>query len=189
MHAANTPLLTLAIVWSTAVGCSAGDHSEVSGIIDAGGETASGGINGKGGGVSGGMANGGATGSVTGGNTAGGAVTGGNAAGGSSSSCGDAPVMARYAACSVAANAQSCADLGGTWTQRPPAGPTMFCRCPSGDGGCSCAKRSQCIVDCIAPLPTSSVCTGTTSWQCADAPQLNCWCSLQDSGNPVAMCS
>lgn len=183
---------------SAIVGGSATGGSATGGLAAGGNATggAATGGNATGGGVTGGnMTGGNATGgaatggNATGGAATGGAATGGSATGGRSNTCGDAAVMERFTACNVAADAQSCVNLGGTWTQRPPAGPSMFCLCPSGDGGCPCTKRSDCVVDCIAPLPMSSVCTEITSWQCADAPQLNCWCSLEDSGNAVPFCS
>jgi hypothetical protein len=103
--------------------------------------------------------------------------------------CGDPATMARYDECAAATDADTCDRLGGTWE---PLGlsPDPICQCPTGDGGCSCVRDSDCVTVCLAPTGAGGIddCSGVTEGTCAARPTVGCWCLLEDSGQVSAIC-
>jgi hypothetical protein len=154
------------------VGIVGGAGSKVPDVVETtGGAPASGSSGGAQGESAAGTANGGAGSSTTGGR------------------CGDPAVMQRYAACTIARDAQTCATLGGTWA---PLGTSSvsICLCPTGDTGCSCTRTTDCVALCLgaAPSPTGN-CSEVTVGQCIGAPTSGCWCVFGGSlAIPVPLC-
>jgi hypothetical protein len=105
--------------------------------------------------------------------------------------CGDARVMSRYSACLQAASVHdqaACEAAGGTWTQVGLA-PSPECVCPTGQGGCACTRRSQCLGACVGQMPGGMQCTGVTQGTCAPASiVVGCWCFFDETSNPTALC-
>jgi hypothetical protein len=103
--------------------------------------------------------------------------------GGTGGSCGDPVVKASYVSCMATKDEQSCASLGGTWNAFYPSGG--FCMCPTGEGGCSCTKSTDCLGLCAAQSVDNS-CTGVTEYQCSSLGGIGgCWCL---AGQTEAIC-
>jgi hypothetical protein len=103
--------------------------------------------------------------------------------------CGDPDIMARYAECSSATDADACEALGGTWA---PLGlnPDPICQCPTGDGDCPCSQNSDCVTACLAPTGPGGIddCAGLTEGTCAARPTAGCWCMFDSPGAASSIC-
>jgi hypothetical protein len=103
--------------------------------------------------------------------------------------CGDPEVLARYPACRAADDEASCLAAGGTWT-RIGLSPVEACQCPTGQGGCPCDRRTDCLTACIAPT-TGGVfaCDGVTVGSCSPVGiTVGCWCFFDAEGNVEGIC-
>lgn len=101
-------------------------------------------------------------------------------------SCGDPAVMARYPTCSAACDEASCVAAGGTWG-RAPSTQSPSCVCQTGQQGCSCARRSDCLAGCFVNLPAPSCAAGCVGQCVSSTPTAPCWCYLDDNGQ-IASC-
>jgi hypothetical protein len=102
--------------------------------------------------------------------------------------CADPDLLVAYAACTAAADADTCALHGGTWAPFG-AGSDPICQCETGDGGCPCTDDADCVTVCLAPVePNSSTpCRNWTQGTCAAHPIAGCWCVV-DAGQSQEVC-
>ncbi len=103
---------------------------------------------------------------------------------GTGGACGDPIVKARFPACSAASDAQSCANLGGTWEGH--------CTCPTGDTDCSCTQASDCAAACLVFVNggQSTICDGVTVGKCGVIPMNGCFCLFNSTpGLSVLRCT
>ncbi|HEV8322410.1 MAG TPA: hypothetical protein VG389_12410 [Myxococcota bacterium] len=104
--------------------------------------------------------------------------------------CGDPAVAARYDQCLQAADQTSCEAAGGSW-ETVGLAPGPECQCPTGQGGCSCARGGDCLSSCIAPTgPGGNFdCAGVAQGTCSPASiTVGCWCFFDDTGTPTGLC-
>jgi hypothetical protein len=106
--------------------------------------------------------------------------------------CGDAAITARFAACKAAAGRMeqaACEAAGGTWGR---IGLHEGCNCPTGQGGCQCARRGDCLAECVLDMgdrgcPESAA---AGKWACsAYHDVVGCFCYLDDKGVMESICA
>jgi hypothetical protein len=106
--------------------------------------------------------------------------------------CGDAAIMARFAACKAAAGRHeqaACEAAGGTWGR---IGLHEGCNCPTGQGDCRCARAGDCLSRCVLD-PGSGRCPESAAqgnWRCAPYHDVvGCFCYLGEGGAPESICA
>jgi hypothetical protein len=103
-------------------------------------------------------------------------------------SCGDPAVVARFAVCRDSQDEASCAQNGGAWTTGPFG--EVFCQCRTGQGGCRCTRRDDCLGNCLGPQQTRD-CSALSEGACTDVGTVyGCWCFAWDmpsASSPFSM--
>jgi hypothetical protein len=99
--------------------------------------------------------------------------------------CGD---PAPYAKCTWDLTEADCIKYGGQWGKWGLS-PIPSCMCPTGDGGCPCKSKKECVGACLAPLGANN-CAGLTAGTCAPTKTtFGCYCFFEEAGQPaVGIC-
>ena len=180
---AGAATLGVALACASGWGCASETNAEAGSgpTTSSSGGTHAGGTSAGGGGA-------GATGGG-GGSAGAGAVGGAGGGGGGGPSCGDADLMAAYAACVVTNTQQACEAAGGAWTIIGLS-QTPLCVCPTGQDGCVCTRSTDCVAGCIAePTGGAFECDGVTEGHCTPhAPFAGCWCIFDENGEITGYC-
>ncbi len=109
------------------------------------------------------------------------------AGGGSATSCGDAKLVAAFAACRAAKDEASCLAAGGDWTIVGLAGDPE-CLCQTGQGACPCTAATQCLGQCIG-MAGNKTCDGVTQGLCSRfSATVGCDCFFQADGSVQRVC-
>ena len=107
-------------------------------------------------------------------------------------SCGDPITVARFDDCRRSENEAGCVSAGGTWG-RYPYSRREGCFCPTGQGGCPCRSRDDCLSFCIASIPPGDFdsCADVEMGTCSNrSPVAGCFCTAWTATGPFGvLCS
>lgn len=108
-------------------------------------------------------------------------------------SCGDPVTVARYGDCVGSENEADCVRAGGEWGPYPYS-RREGCFCPTGQGGCPCRSRDDCLSFCIASIPAGGDfgdCASVEMGWCSHmSPLAGCFCAAWNAnGGFGALCS
>jgi hypothetical protein len=107
----------------------------------------------------------------------------------SAPSCGDTAIVARFLSCKGQKDESGCTKAGGEWVTVGLA-LNKICVCPTGQGSCTCTRKTDCLGYCIGGAVGTQDCTGITSGKCSSIyPLAGCRCWFTEKGVPEAICA
>lgn len=102
--------------------------------------------------------------------------------------CGDEEKVRRFAQCAKAKTESDCVSAGGRWGPYPYS-RRPGCFCDTGQRGCPCSARTDCLGQCYAPFDRQNNCDQVERGSCSgEVPIAGCFCAFDSRGQAWGLC-